>query len=188
MRIPPGRAEPAAGASLASGEVTISAKRRQPVQKPCDSASKGNKLRSLRFPINEGRVDVAVMARQHRSGRGRSAGQMHQGFSRNVGSPVVSVEEIPERAGGIERIGDCCGTEPDGRLHRGAMPNQSGRCRGIAGSRDVAERGHRVIENPRPESHAAAWVGSEIAAAPTAPPNEGNEVRRDGRPDGSAPP
>ena len=69
-----------------------------------------------------------------------------------------------------------------------AALNQTARCRSIAGSRDVAERGHRVIENPRPEPHAAAWLGSEIAAAPTAPPNEGNEVRRDGRPDGSAPP
>jgi hypothetical protein len=68
------------------------------------------------------------------------------------------------------------------------VQSQSG---GVAASPDremPAERGHRVIENPRPDSHAAAWVGSEIAAAPTAPPNEGNEVRRDGRPDGSAPP
>ena len=186
MKIPPGRAEPAAGASLASGEVTNSAKRRQPVQKPGYSASKGNKLWSLRFPINEGRAGVAVMARRHRSGRGRSTGQMHDGFSRNVGSPVVSVEEIPERAGGVERIGDRCGTEPDGRCT--AVQSQSG---GVAASSDremPAERGHRVIENPRPDSYAAAWVGSEIAAAPTAPPNEGNEVRRDGRPDGSAPP
>lgn len=78
VQIPPGRAEPAVGASLASGEVANSAKRRQLVQMPCDPASKEIIVgRSLSCGVDWGRVGVSAMVRGRRSARGRRAGRMH---------------------------------------------------------------------------------------------------------------
>ena len=75
---------------LRRGAVTIPAKRRQPVQKPCESASKAP-FSEPSFWIRRG------PCRRHRDGHGDvglggvlEQGKCIGGFLRNVGSPVVS--------------------------------------------------------------------------------------------------
>ena len=75
---------------LRRGAVTIPAKRRQLVQKPCESASKAP-FSEPSFWIRRG------PCRRHRDGHGdvglcgvREQGRCMVGFLRNVGSPVVS--------------------------------------------------------------------------------------------------